>query len=396
MIHMLDKDTVLQLLSTTSWFQIWEIVPGIFTPGLFQRHTKHIFDKLLKLPGDLSGKKILDIGAWDGEVSFELEARGAEVVALDIQDPDNTGFNVACKILGSNVRYVRASVYDLGKVLSEQFDIVFYFGVYYHLKDPITSFECIQKVLKSDGILYFDGECLLNYAEKLDGTPDGNLNIAELAKSEVPITLCYPRRFKSQENWFVPNAACLNSWLMAAGFQEMQTAHLVDDQNASPPMQRILASARKADRGAEEESLVYPKGWRNALIPSCKDFSSDSGPLTLSWGWHQLEDGYRWTGEKAQLVLRAPDGGSDFCLRGQVGKVDTEVLIEFSGKTVRVIQLKADEVIEQRFEVPAEFVGVNINVKISSTPWVPAEIGCGADVRTLGILVRYIGIKERV
>ena len=34
------------------------------------------------IPQDLTGKRVLDIGAWDGWFSFEIERRGAQVVEL--------------------------------------------------------------------------------------------------------------------------------------------------------------------------------------------------------------------------------------------------------------------------------------------------------------------------
>lgn len=39
--------------------------------------------KRLELSDDLSGKRVLDIGAWDGFYSFECEKRGAKVLAID-------------------------------------------------------------------------------------------------------------------------------------------------------------------------------------------------------------------------------------------------------------------------------------------------------------------------
>src|SRR6266436_2822961 len=40
--------------------------------------------RLLQIPQDLTGKTVLDIGAWDGYFSFEFERRGAKrVLAID-------------------------------------------------------------------------------------------------------------------------------------------------------------------------------------------------------------------------------------------------------------------------------------------------------------------------
>ena len=91
------------------------------------------------VPGNLAGQEVLDIGAWDGPYTFEFERRGAKVTALDIQNPDRTGFNVSKKILKSNAMYICASVYELPHEFKNKFDIVFYSGVYYHLKNPLLA-----------------------------------------------------------------------------------------------------------------------------------------------------------------------------------------------------------------------------------------------------------------
>ena len=51
----------------TCWHQRWEVFPGIFTPG------HNLVAELCRdvlLPADLSGRRVLDIGAWNGCFSF--------------------------------------------------------------------------------------------------------------------------------------------------------------------------------------------------------------------------------------------------------------------------------------------------------------------------------------
>src|SRR5262249_33542118 len=71
------------------WFQRWEVFDGVFTPG------GNLIAQLcadLELHEDLSGRRVLDVGAWNGCLSFECERRGArEVVALGPEDPAATG-----------------------------------------------------------------------------------------------------------------------------------------------------------------------------------------------------------------------------------------------------------------------------------------------------------------
>src|SRR5579884_164015 len=55
------------------------------------------------IPQDLRGKRVLDIGAWDGWFSFEMERRGAEVVAIDCFD--NPRFREMHAIYNSRAEY---------------------------------------------------------------------------------------------------------------------------------------------------------------------------------------------------------------------------------------------------------------------------------------------------
>src|ERR1700731_1304294 len=82
------------------------------------------------LPERMDGLRALDVGTWDGFWAFEMERRGAQVVALDLDhelDLDwpprrrmearssvrrGDGFRLAREVLGSNVERVERSIYD--------------------------------------------------------------------------------------------------------------------------------------------------------------------------------------------------------------------------------------------------------------------------------------------
>jgi tRNA (mo5U34)-methyltransferase len=99
------------LFANTHWHQRWEIYRGVFTPG---RNPVAMLCSAAALPTDLTGLRILDIGAWNGCFSFECERRGArEITAYSLEDPDVSGFNRLKSALGSRVRYVQGSVYEL-------------------------------------------------------------------------------------------------------------------------------------------------------------------------------------------------------------------------------------------------------------------------------------------
>ena len=103
-----NVESVRQAIGQVRWYLSFEIVPGVITPGITAVDPKSRLE-LFGLPDDLRGARALDIGTWDGPVAFELERRGASVTALDIQDPNLTGFNTAKAILGSHVPTQRIS-----------------------------------------------------------------------------------------------------------------------------------------------------------------------------------------------------------------------------------------------------------------------------------------------
>ena len=92
--------------SVPVWHHRIELAPGIFTPAIQQ--TQDLLTSI-DLPKDMSGFRVLDLGARDGFFSFECEKRGAaEVIAVDYTPVELTGFAVASKILNSKVKWLTA------------------------------------------------------------------------------------------------------------------------------------------------------------------------------------------------------------------------------------------------------------------------------------------------
>jgi tRNA (mo5U34)-methyltransferase len=252
-------------IAKVSWYHSFEVWPGIVTPGVLVLNARQFLDEA-GVPTDLSGKRALDIGTWDGPVAFELERRGASVVALDVQDPNDTGFNATREIRQSKVEYIQASVYELTRVLSAPFDLICYLGVFYHLKDPVKAFEEISAVLEPDGEAIFEGECLRNYAENLDGEPISGEFVARLADSDLPLALCAPGQFKERPNWFIPNLACLKSWAQAGGLEIIRHDFIEDPDRVPFPSQRVWGVAVKApaalsvDKVTQEGASIFVLG----------------------------------------------------------------------------------------------------------------------------------------
>ncbi len=203
-------------LDQARWFHRLEILPGVFTPG----HVP-LLPELIDYPGlvEFSGRRVLDIGAWDGVYSFEAWRRGARVTALDIQDPARSGFGIARRFLGADVAHVLGSVEDLSRGTHGEFDMVLFFGVYYHLFNPLRAFFNINSVLPVGGLMLFEG-AVLDLAWNFDDAFQDRKALIE-ACADMPLTLFCKGEYGNNRDWstwFVPNGRCLRDWLETAGF----------------------------------------------------------------------------------------------------------------------------------------------------------------------------------
>src|SRR5271168_4708831 len=86
-------------LNELGWYHSIELPDGQVIPGLQTLEQLRTRIDRFPLPADLTGKRALDIGAWDGWFTFEMERRGAEVVAVD--STEHATFHAAREILGS-------------------------------------------------------------------------------------------------------------------------------------------------------------------------------------------------------------------------------------------------------------------------------------------------------
>src|SRR6476661_8680165 len=82
-----------------TWYQRWEVFAGVFTPGI--NPVAEICD-LINLPGDLTGRRVLDIGSANGCMSLECERRGAaEVIGITPLDTPDWGHRKLAGAVGS-------------------------------------------------------------------------------------------------------------------------------------------------------------------------------------------------------------------------------------------------------------------------------------------------------
>ncbi len=113
-----------------------------------------IMPTMLKYMGDVSGKKILDVGCGEGGYSRELAQRGAELVSVDCsRKAIEYAAAIAQKEALSIKHYVRNSN-DLYNIASEQFDIVLCSMMLMDCEDLEGTLREAARVLKPNGKLF--------------------------------------------------------------------------------------------------------------------------------------------------------------------------------------------------------------------------------------------------
>jgi tRNA (mo5U34)-methyltransferase len=192
-------------LHTINWWHQIALPDGVITPG-----RDRTFQKLqrLQMPADLTGKTVLDIGAWDGAFSFEAERRGASrVVALDstaYRDAGWEGFDYAKKALGSRVEKLDMPLDQLSRERVGEFDLVLFLGILYHLPNPLLVLDAIADVTRELLILETQTDMTLTRRPAAAFYPDRELN-------------------DDASNWFGPNVPAVEGMLQVAGFRSVRT-----------------------------------------------------------------------------------------------------------------------------------------------------------------------------
>jgi len=184
---------------------------GIVTPGW----SDPVREKLpyFGLPENMSGFRVLDVGCAEGFFSFEAERRGAaEVVSLDFDPECIKRFGICAEALGSSILPQVMSVYDLDPQELGTFDLVMFFGLLYHLPNPLLGIEKVAAMTR--GTLLVQSR---------------TLEIQSLA--DVPLAQFWPdgvisgppsHPVRDPTCYWDPNAACISAMLAHVGMVNIE------------------------------------------------------------------------------------------------------------------------------------------------------------------------------
>jgi len=110
-------------------------------------------EKVLAYIGDVTGKKILDIGAGTGYFSFKLAAKGAAVIAGDVDDRFQKFIQEKIEKENAPKVALRKLPYDSPALAEKEVDKVLIVNTYHHIEDRIAYFGKVLEGLKDGGEL---------------------------------------------------------------------------------------------------------------------------------------------------------------------------------------------------------------------------------------------------
>ncbi len=210
---------------------------------------------------NVGGKRVLDVATNDGVFAFWAEQFGkaADVVAIDVDGYDGYDWGPAGPPedvgalqqqdkseafwfhhynLGSKVTKKKASIYDLDSTWG-QFDIVFNFGLIYHLRNPIGALDACRSVCS--GVMFLETQ-VMPRDSMLPVYWDCGKNTGLLGITD--------------HNW--PTESCVASWLEKSGFRDVYIQSIPAEVRAT--RQRFVACVSDEWR----EFYARRTGWHRA------------------------------------------------------------------------------------------------------------------------------------
>jgi tRNA (mo5U34)-methyltransferase len=230
------------------WYHKRELPGGVITPGWAPLHRDSY-----RIPDDMSGMRVLDVGAWDGFWTFEALKRGArEAVAIDdfsdylgrLSERERPGwetFDLCRDALGfdhDRCQRIEMSVYDVCEEQLGRFDIIFCFGVVYHLRHPLMALDRLASICDCE--IFVESAILDDYSPYRGGLgagyPGGQMVMEFYPEDQYG---------SNGSNWWVPTLQCLGHMVRCTGFADVQGWKLVDQQPAQLSHCRGFIHGRK-------------------------------------------------------------------------------------------------------------------------------------------------------
>ena len=182
---------------------------------------RHLWPRLLEcFDGTLLGKRVLDVACNCGGFSFLAAESGAsEVLGVDCEAHYIAQAKFLNEVLGEDrVEFKQAGLEELDPVSNGQFDVILFFGILYHLENPIEALKRIS-ALARDMIVVDTSMMRLPYINRFIKRPMWTMKIVEPIQCEDVTTGLWR---KSRHCQFYPNHEAVIQALKFAGFDDVR------------------------------------------------------------------------------------------------------------------------------------------------------------------------------
>lgn len=180
------------------------------------------------IPESLEGKRVLDVGAFDGYWTFEALKRGArEVVAIDnwsdlpLLDGSKRvewdTFDFCKGKLGytdEQCKRYTMSVYDVERL--GMFDVVFFFGALYHCRYPLLALDKLSAVCRDE--IYIESAICNDYSPYRHHIGAGYANERDIVMEFYP----NDELGGIESNWWAPTLNCMQFMVESAGWKTVE------------------------------------------------------------------------------------------------------------------------------------------------------------------------------
>jgi tRNA (mo5U34)-methyltransferase len=175
-----------------------------------------------RIPTNLTGKSVLDIGCNAGFYAIEMKRRGAaRVLGIDTDERYLAQGRFAAKVCNADIEFRNLSVYDVGG-LGERFDLVLFMGVLYHLRHPLLALDLIYEHVARDLLIL---QSMQRGSDEIDALQeDYTFWQADMFdRSGFPKLHFIEHKYSDDwTNWWIPNRACVEAMLRSAGFEVVE------------------------------------------------------------------------------------------------------------------------------------------------------------------------------
>lgn len=218
------------------------------------------------IPEDLSGWSVLDIGCNAGFYSLELAKRGAKVTGIDLDEHYLKQARWVAEQFGldDKITYKQMQVYDLAHV-EEEFDLVWFMGVFYHLRYPLLALDILSQ--KTKKLMVFQTLSLPGQEEM--GIPeDVEFHKREIMKSEAWPSMAFIENKLAGDptNWWAPNHQGIISMLRSCGFK---VTGMPEDETYIAVKDKSLYSSLESWNYSEYLSAIG-KDWQKEVTKKTK------------------------------------------------------------------------------------------------------------------------------